>query len=129
MSVLIDTSAWIRFLQGREPYLAEVDRLLEQGAVLGHEFVYGELLIGDPGGRLALLARYRLLPWTAPCTHQEAVALTHRHRLHGRGIGWIDVQLLASALRDGVEFLTADLRLNAIATELGIAPSQRDPGQ
>ena len=112
MSVLIDTSAWIRFLQGREPFLTEVDHLLSQGAVRGHEFVYGELLIGDPGGRLQLLTRYRLLQWSAPCAHEEAIALTLRLRLHGPGIGWIDVHLLATALRDDVGYLTADLRLN-----------------
>ena len=120
MPVLIDTSAWIRFLQKREPYFTEVDRLLSLDAVRGHELVYGELLIGDPGGRLPLLSRYRLLTWSPACSHSEAVSLVQRNRLHGRGIGWMDVHLLASAMKDGVGLLTADLRLDAIAKEMGL---------
>ncbi len=83
--------------------------------------VYGELLIGDPGGRLPLLSRYPLLTWSASCSHSEAVSLVRRHQLHGRGIGWMDVHLLASALKDGVGLLTADVRLDGIAKELGLA--------
>ena len=49
--VLVDTSIWIRFLAGTEPYAGELDRLLADDEVLGHDFVYGELLIGDRGGR------------------------------------------------------------------------------
>lgn len=120
MPVLIDTSAWIRFLQGREPFLSEVDRLLLQDGVRGHELVHGELLIGDPGGRLPILSRYRLLTWSTPCPHFEAVSLVQQNLLHGRGISWIDVHLLASALHDRIGLLTADVRLAAIAAEMGL---------
>jgi len=51
MTVLVDTSVWIRFLANREPYAAELDRLLERDEVVGHELIFGELLIGDRGGR------------------------------------------------------------------------------
>ena len=50
MSVLVDTSVWIRFLWNRPPFSEELDRLLADAAA-GHELVYGELLVGDPGGR------------------------------------------------------------------------------
>ena len=46
MSVLVDTSVWIRFLANKAPFAAELDRLLADDAVAGHEFVYGELLVG-----------------------------------------------------------------------------------
>jgi hypothetical protein len=42
-----------------EPYASELDRLLARDEVLGHDFVYGELLIGDHGGRARMLAGYR----------------------------------------------------------------------
>lgn len=51
--VLVDTSVWIRFLANRSPYALEMDRLLDRIDVAGHDLVHGELLIGDPGGRLA----------------------------------------------------------------------------
>jgi predicted nucleic acid-binding protein len=57
--VLVDTSIWIRFLAGTEPYASELDRLLSGDEVLGHDFVYGELLIGDRRGRAKLLAAYK----------------------------------------------------------------------
>ena len=41
--------------------------------------------------------------------------------VHGRGIGWIDPHLLASAVVDRLQFWTADVRLDAIAVELNIA--------
>jgi predicted nucleic acid-binding protein len=56
--VLVDTSVWIRFLANRAPYAAELDRLLALDEVVGHELVYGELLIGDRGGRSKLLTLF-----------------------------------------------------------------------
>ena len=57
--VLIDTSVWIRFLYGRDPYVRELDHLLAHSEVAAHELVYGELLIGDPGGQRSFLQTYR----------------------------------------------------------------------
>ena len=54
--VLVDTSVWIHSLANRAPFVNELDRLLSLDEVVGHEFVYGELLIGDRGGRKKLLA-------------------------------------------------------------------------
>jgi predicted nucleic acid-binding protein len=56
--VLVDTSVWIRFLANRAPYAAELDRLLSVDEVAGDELAYGELLIGDRGGRRKLLTAY-----------------------------------------------------------------------
>jgi predicted nucleic acid-binding protein len=56
--ILVDTSVWIRFLTNQSPYANRLDALLDRGEVTGHELVYGELLIGDRGGRTKLLASY-----------------------------------------------------------------------
>jgi predicted nucleic acid-binding protein len=48
--VLVDTSVWIRFLAGREPFASGLDEVLGRDEVVGHEMVFGELLIGDVGG-------------------------------------------------------------------------------
>jgi hypothetical protein len=61
-------SVWIRFLSNRAPYAAELDALLSRDEVSGHEFVYGELLIGDEGVEAHLLASAlvgHLKSWTA----------------------------------------------------------------
>jgi len=119
--VLVDTSVWIRFLSNRAPYAAGLSELLRQGEVSGHDFVFGELLIGDKGGRRALLADYSLMHQTPAVPHHEVVAFVRERRLHGRGIGWIDAHVLASALVGRVRLWTADPRLAAVARELGVS--------
>ena len=121
MSVLVDTSVWIRFLSNRAPYAAELGALLSQDDVVGHDFVYGELLVGDKGGRKKLLSEYRLIDHAPVVPHAEVVSFVRDRRLHGGGIGWIDAHLLASALVSRMPLWTIDPRLAAIAQELNIA--------
>jgi len=123
MIVLADTSVWIRFLSNRPPYAAELDHLLSRGEVSGHDFVYGELLIGDKGGRKQLLAAYEQMHQAPIVTHGEIVMFVRERRLHGRGIGWIDAHLLASALVGRLQLWTADPRLTLLAKRFGIAYS------
>jgi predicted nucleic acid-binding protein len=119
--VLVDTSVWIRSLAGRAPYMAEMDRLLGRDEVAGHDLVYGELLIGDRGGRKKLLAAYERIPQASIVPHREVVAFVRDRDLHGRGVGWIDVHLLASAIVGRLQLWTADPRFSAVAKELGVA--------
>jgi predicted nucleic acid-binding protein len=121
VSVLVDTSVWIRFLSGRAPYVSGLGELLAQGDVSGHPFVLGELLIGDRGGRRELLAGYDLMRQAPLVPHDEVVQFVRLRRLHGRGIGWVDTHLLASALVASVPLWTADPRLESVARELGVA--------
>jgi len=121
MIVLVDTSVWIRFLSNRAPYAAELDGLLSRDEVSGHDFVYGELLIGDRGGRGLLLANYEQMHQAPLVPHRELVAFVRERRLHGRGVGWIDAHLLASALVGRLKLWTVDPRLAAMAKELGIS--------
>jgi len=118
--VLVDTSVWIRFLMGREPFATGMDDLLDRDEVVGHEMVFGELLIGDPAGRLKLLESYGLMHQAPTIPHHEVVAFARQRRLHGRGVGWIDVHLLASAIVGGHRLWTADPRFAAAAQDLRI---------
>ena len=119
--VLVDTSIWIHFLSGRSRDAAELSRLLESDEVAGHELVYGELLIGDKGGRAKLLEEYDRMPRALSVSHREVVTFVRSRKLHGRGVGWIDVQLLASAIVGGLPLWTADPRFDLVAHELGVA--------
>ena len=118
--VLVDTSVWIQFLANRQPYATELDRLLEAEEVAGHELIYGELLIGDRGGRKQLLAAYERMHQAAAIPHDYVVDFVRSRALHGRGVGWIDVHLLASALAGQHKLWTADPRFFAVADELGV---------
>jgi predicted nucleic acid-binding protein len=121
MIVLVDTSVWIRFLSNRAPHAIELDRLLSRDEVSGHDFVYGELLIGDGGGRRQLLEDYQQMHQAPVVPHSDIVAFVRERRLHGRGVGWVDAHLLASALVGHLQLWTADSRLATLAEELGIA--------
>lgn len=119
--VLVDTSVWIRFFADQPPYGGQLQELLRRRQVAGHDLVFGELLMGDPGGLRALVANYERLPRAAGVPHEDVVAFVHHRRLHGRGIGWIDVHLLASAVAGNHQLWTADARFASIARQLGIA--------
>ena len=121
MIVLVDPSVWIRFLSNRDPYATELDALLSRDEVSGHDFVYGELLIGDTGGRQQLLAEYEQMHQAPVVPHREVVEFVRERRLHGRGIGWIDAHLLASALVGRVRLWTTDPALAMAAKELRVA--------
>ena len=118
--LLVDTSVWIRFLAGREPFAGRLDALLEREEVLGHEMVFGELLIGERRDRSMLLASYDVLPRAPTVPHREVVEFVRGRRLQGRGIGWIDAHLLASAVVARTRMWTADASLDAVAADLGI---------
>jgi len=130
--VLVDTSVWIRAITGRQPFADELDRLLSFDQVAGHELVYGELLIGDRGGRKKQLSNYDRMYRASLVPHSEVVAFVHARNLHGRGVGWIDVHLLASAIAGGLKLWTADPRLFAMAAQFGVhyqipTPAPRPP--
>ena len=118
--VLVDTSVWIRALSNREPFAGELGRLLDREEVAGHDLIYGELLIGDRGGRKKLLASYKLFTHAATTPHEEVVTFVERRHLHGRRVGWIDIHLLASSIISGLKLWTADPRLMTVAKELGV---------
>lgn len=84
--VLVDSSVWVRALSGKQPYRDHLDALLADESVLGHELVYGELLVGDPGGRATVLGTYALLTRAPTVPHEEVVSLVRVRRLYGRGM-------------------------------------------
>jgi len=121
--VLVDTSVWIRFLAGREPFASALGELLSTDQVLSHDLVHGELLIGDRAGRRRLLEAYALIHRASAVPHDEVVEFVRARKLMGRGIGWIDAHLLASTLTERCTLWTADDDLAGLATELRIAHS------
>lgn len=117
--VLVDTSVWIRFLAGREPFASGLDELLGRDEVVGHEMVFGELLIGGiSGGRRNLLEAYAQMHQASTVAQQEVVEFVRERRLFGRGVDWIDVNILASAVVGGFRMWTADPRFFTLADEL-----------
>lgn len=113
--ILVDTSVWVDHLRkGRQ----ELATALVEGRVLCHPFVIGELACGGIRNRVEVLALLAALPQTAVAEHIEVLQFVHTHKLHGKGLGWIDVHLLASAQLMGCSLWTNDRALLAAARNL-----------
>ena len=117
--ILADTSVWIDHLRKGLPTLAEA---LEEGQVMMHPFVLGELACGILGNRRNVLRFLANLPAAPAATDPEVLEFIERQALMGRGIGYIDGHLLASvALATPALLWTRDRRLAAVAVELDLA--------
>ena len=89
-----------------------------------HPLVIGELACGQLRNRDELLGLLRQLPKVSTATDEEALQFIEAHRLMARGIGCVDVHLLASvALTWGAQLWTHDRRLGEVAREMGLARS------
>jgi predicted nucleic acid-binding protein len=115
--VLADTSVWIQHFRRGEPQLAAQ---LTEGLVLMHPFVLGELACGNLKHRAKILSDLQELPPAKLASTAEAPRLIEDRRLWGRGLGWIDVHLLASALLSDCGFWTLDKSLAHAAAQLGL---------
>lgn len=121
--ILVDTSVWVEHLRLGDAALAE---LLEAGRVLTHPFVVGELALGDLRRREAVMDALSGLPLASVATEAEALHFIDRHALFGRGVGYVDVHLLAAArLTADAALWTHDKRLHGVAAELGLALAPR----
>jgi len=116
--ILVDTSVWVDHLRHGDDRLAD---LLNTRQVLMHPAVLGELACGNLHNRGDLLALMQGLPKCAVATDEEVLFFIDRHSLMGRGIGYIDAQLLASvALGAAVKLWTRDKRLQTVTASLSL---------
>jgi len=123
--ILVDTSVWVDHLRAGDD---ELVTLLEEGRVLVHPFVIGEIACGILADRAETLDLLANMP-AAPCAeHHEVLAFVEQHRLYGKGIGYVDAHLLASvALTPGTRLWTRDRRLGSTAAALRCAYAAAEP--
>lgn len=123
--ILVDTSVWVDHLRVGDAGLAG---MLENGQVLAHPFVIGELSLGDLRRRSAILEDLADLPQAQVATDPEALRFIDDRALFGLGIGYVDVHLLAATqLTPGAKLWTRDKRLLAAADRLGLAAPRPRP--
>jgi predicted nucleic acid-binding protein len=115
--VLVDTSVWIDHFRKAN---ANLSSLLEMDEVAIHPFVLGEVACGNLASRKEIISLLHALPAVTKVEDDELLLFLERYTLMGRGVGLIDVHLLASCHLDGCFLLTKDKRLSAIAAEMRI---------
>jgi predicted nucleic acid-binding protein len=117
--IVVDTSVWVDHLRRGDAALAA---LLDAGRALMHPFVIGEIACGSLANRRSLLVLLQSLPMATTADADEVLAFIDKRSLHGQGIGYVDVHLLASTLlTPGATLWTRDKRLRAAAEMLGCA--------
>ena len=115
--MLVDTSIWVDHLRKRNSTLV---KLLESGDVLTHPLVIGELACGNLAQRTKVLTALTELPSVSSASNEEVLELLETRKLMGRGLGWIDLHLLASSMIARVPLWSADKRLSGVAREIGV---------
>lgn len=115
--VLVDTSVWVdHFQKGNRKLTA----LLLDDLVLVHPFVMGELSLGHLKDRREILALLQRLPEASIASHQEVLEFSENHRLQGKGVGWVDVHLLASCALSNAKLWTRDKALGNCAAVIKV---------
>ena len=115
--ILADTSVWVQHFRTGEPRLS---RLLPDAQVYMHPHVLGEIACGNLKNRAAVLGALGALPPAVSATDDEVMDLIEGRRLWGRGLGWTDQHLIASALLSHCGLLTLDKRLAEAAADVGV---------
>lgn len=115
--VLVDTSVWVDHLRFGDPRMAS---LLEEGDVVCHPFIIGELACGHLPERSRTLRWIHDLPRTGTASQDEVMGLIEAHQLMSMGLGFIDVHLLASARLFGIPIWTRDAPFRKAADRLGV---------
>jgi len=118
--VLVDTSVWVSHFKNEQSQLVN---LLLQDAVYIHPLIIAEITCGTPPSpRSKTLSDLAILNQANIATHKEVMAFIEAHKLYGRGCGFVDLALLASAiLTERVKLWTFDKRLILLAKEFGVS--------
>ncbi len=115
--VLVDTSVWVSHLREGNP---KMELLLNEGIVVCHHFVIGELACGNLKNRTEILNLFQSLPVVEIAEQEEVLQFIENYKLMGKGLGFIDIHLLTSALLDNIPLWTLDKKLNQVASKLNL---------
>lgn len=115
--ILVDTSVWIDHFRNDNSLLRE---LLNTSRATCHPFVIGELACGYLTKRKEILSLLHALPQADVVNDREVLFFIEERILMGRGMGLVDIHLLASALITPCTLWTIDKRLRAVAGQLGV---------
>ena len=113
--VLVDTSVWVDHFRFGNSQLID---LLNDGDVICHHFIIGELACGNLKNRKQILSLLLALPMAVQASHQEILKFIEIKKLMGKGLGYIDVHLLAAAFLSDTSLWSLDKKLNSMSLKL-----------
>lgn len=116
--VLVDTSVWVSHLRKGN---SRLKTLLTKGEVVCHPFVVGELACGNLQNREEILTLLKSLPMAKTAEHQEILFFIEENDLMGLGLGYIDVNLLSSAILTEATLWTNDKKLGEVSAKLKVS--------
>ncbi len=113
--ILVDTSVWIDFFHGKEKSRSLVS-LLEEGRVVLHPWVLGELLLGNLGRqRKKVLEDLQLLPQTLQYDLEDLIPFVEREKLFAKGLSLVDLQILYAAVQEKHFLWSHDRQLASVS--------------
>jgi predicted nucleic acid-binding protein len=115
--ILVDTAVWVSHLRDGNAGLAN---LLNDGMVLCHLLIVGELACGNLKDGKEILSYLQLLPTGIEAEHEEVLSFIENKCLMGKGMGYLDVHLIASAVLTGVPIWALEKKLAQAADSLHI---------
>ena len=121
--ILVDTSVWIDHFRKGNSYL---EKLLNDGDVICHPMIVGELACGNIKNRNEILGLLQSLPsvqQVQQVEQDEILPFIEDKKLMGKGLGYIDMHLLVSAILADAFLWTLDKRLSEISKGLKVGVS------
>ena len=116
--ILADTSVWVDHLRAPDPHLSS---LPNRDEILVHPWTIGEIACGSFANRKRVIEFLQGLPQLNPASHDEVLLFLDGQQAFGKGIGYVDANLLTSALVEKCKVWTKDKRMGAIAAQLSLA--------
>lgn len=115
--VIVDTSVWISHLRHGNSTL---QRLLQDGRVASHPFIIGELACGNISNRTEIISLMQALPMLDVVEHEELLLFIEYNQMMGKGLGFVDIHLLAGAMLASIPLWTQDKKLKQACSRLNI---------
>ncbi len=115
--VLVDTSVWVSHLRHGN---SKLQKLLQEGRVASHPFIIGELACGNISNRTEIISLMQALPMLDAVEHEELLLFIEHNKMMRKGLGFVDVHLLAATMLAGIPLWTQDKKLKKACSQLSI---------
>lgn len=113
--IIADTSVWINHFSRIDKDLVE---LMQKEVIVMHGLVLLELSCGNINDRNRILGDLKLIPSIEPISLAETSNFIEDYSLYGLGLGFVDMNILATCKKNNLYVYTHDLALKSQAQKL-----------